>query len=100
MILVRLSNPDAGHILLKGHDIRTLRMYDLRQAMFVLFQDYYTHLLLSIWDNITLGDPTRFQLPRRRGVHAVQAISRSLFTPSFLGQVSFHPSPSPSRLLW
>ncbi|KAI0716195.1 P-loop containing nucleoside triphosphate hydrolase protein, partial [Cerioporus squamosus] len=46
----------SGKNLLDGHDIRTLKLFDLRQAISVLFQDY-THFPLSIRDNIALGDP-------------------------------------------
>ena len=48
-LVVRLYDPDEGQILLDGHDIRTLRMYDLRQAVSVLFQDY-THFPFSVRD--------------------------------------------------
>ncbi|OJT07931.1 Lipid A export ATP-binding/permease protein MsbA [Trametes pubescens] len=56
-LIVRLYDPDEGQILLGGHDIRTLRLRDLRQAISVLFQDY-THFPLSIRDNIAIGDPS------------------------------------------
>ncbi|KAI0638773.1 P-loop containing nucleoside triphosphate hydrolase protein [Trametes polyzona] len=56
-LIVRLYDPDEGQILLGGHDIRTLRLRDLRRAISVLFQDY-THFPLSIRDNIALGDPS------------------------------------------
>ncbi|EIW65305.1 P-loop containing nucleoside triphosphate hydrolase protein [Trametes versicolor FP-101664 SS1] len=56
-LIVRLHDPDEGQILLDGHDIRTLRLRDLRQAISVLFQDY-THFPLSIRDNIAIGDPS------------------------------------------
>ncbi|OJT07927.1 Lipid A export ATP-binding/permease protein MsbA [Trametes pubescens] len=56
-LIVRLHDPDEGQILLGGHDIRTLRLRDLRQAISVLFQDY-THFPLSIRDNIAIGDPS------------------------------------------
>lgn len=46
-LIVRLHDPDEGQILLGGHDIRTLRLRDLRQAISVLFQDY-THFPLSV----------------------------------------------------
>ena len=46
-LVARLYDPDEGQILLDGHDIRTLRLYDLRQAISVLFQDY-THFPLSV----------------------------------------------------
>ncbi|TCD60798.1 hypothetical protein EIP91_009511 [Steccherinum ochraceum] len=55
-LIVRLYDPEDGQILLDGHDIETLKLNDLRQAISVLFQDY-THFPLSIRDNIGLGDP-------------------------------------------
>lgn len=39
-LLSRLYDPTEGIILLGGHDIRTLRLSDLRKAVSVLFQDY------------------------------------------------------------
>ena len=59
-LAVRLYDPSAGTILLGGHDVRTLRLADLRAAIAVLFQDY-THFPLSIRDNIALGDPAHFR---------------------------------------
>ncbi|KAI0668740.1 P-loop containing nucleoside triphosphate hydrolase protein [Trametes maxima] len=59
-LVARMYDPEEGEILLDGHDVRTLRLYDLRQAISVLFQDY-THFPLSIRDNIALGDPTHFR---------------------------------------
>ncbi|TFK85027.1 HlyB/MsbA family ABC transporter [Polyporus arcularius HHB13444] len=56
-LIVRLYDPQEGQILIDGHDVRTLKLSDLRQAISVLFQDY-THFPLSIRDNIALGDPT------------------------------------------
>ena len=46
-LAVRLYDPDEGEILLGGHDLRTLKLKDIRQAMSVLFQDY-THFPLSV----------------------------------------------------
>lgn len=46
-LVVRLYDPEEGEILLDGHDIRTLKTFDLRQAISVLFQDY-THFPLSV----------------------------------------------------
>ncbi|KAI0762243.1 P-loop containing nucleoside triphosphate hydrolase protein [Fomes fomentarius] len=56
-LVTRIYDPDEGQILLGGHDIRTLKLRDLRQAISVLFQDY-TLFPLSIRDNIAMGDPT------------------------------------------
>lgn len=39
-LLSRLYDPTEGTIFLGGHDIRTLRLSDLRKAVSVLFQDY------------------------------------------------------------
>ena len=46
-LIVRLYDPDEGQILVGGHDIRTFKLFDLRQAISVLFQDY-THFSLSV----------------------------------------------------
>jgi ABC-type sugar transport system ATPase subunit len=39
-LMARLYDPIEGTILIDGHDIKTLRLEDLRRAMAVLFQDY------------------------------------------------------------
>ncbi|TFK81137.1 P-loop containing nucleoside triphosphate hydrolase protein [Polyporus arcularius HHB13444] len=59
-LVSRLYDPNEGEILLGGHDIRTIKLHDLRQAMSVLFQDY-TIFPLSIRDNIAMGDPATSQ---------------------------------------
>ncbi|KAI0716191.1 P-loop containing nucleoside triphosphate hydrolase protein [Cerioporus squamosus] len=56
-LIVRLYDPQEGAIFIGGHDIRTLKLSDLRRAISVLFQDY-TYFPLSIRDNIALGDPS------------------------------------------
>ncbi|KAI0770936.1 P-loop containing nucleoside triphosphate hydrolase protein [Trametes elegans] len=56
-LIIRLYDPHEGQILLNGHDIRTLRLKDLRQTISVLFQDY-THFPFSIRENIAIGDPS------------------------------------------
>jgi ABC-type multidrug transport system fused ATPase/permease subunit len=38
--MARLFDPTEGTILVDGHDIKTLRMEDIRRAMATLFQDY------------------------------------------------------------
>ncbi|KAF9266927.1 P-loop containing nucleoside triphosphate hydrolase protein [Marasmius fiardii PR-910] len=57
-LIARLYDPEEGEILIDGHDIKTLKLADLRRATTVLFQDY-THFPLSIKDNIGYGDPQR-----------------------------------------
>jgi ABC-type proline/glycine betaine transport system ATPase subunit len=39
-LISRLYDPTEGTILIDGHDIKTLRMEDIRRAMAILFQDY------------------------------------------------------------
>lgn len=46
-LIMRLYDPQEGQILIDGHDIRTLKLKDLREAISVLFQDY-THFPLSV----------------------------------------------------
>ncbi|KAH9054295.1 HlyB/MsbA family ABC transporter [Lactarius vividus] len=55
-LVARIFDPTEGSILIEGHDIKTLKLADLRRAMAILFQDY-THFPLSIRDNIGLGNP-------------------------------------------
>lgn len=46
-LAVRLYDPDEGEILLGGHDVRTLKLSDLRRSISVLFQDY-SHFPFSV----------------------------------------------------
>ena len=46
-LATRLYDVSEGEILIDGHDIRTLKLADLRQAVSVLFQDY-THFPVSV----------------------------------------------------
>ncbi|KAI9437634.1 HlyB/MsbA family ABC transporter [Lactarius indigo] len=55
-LVARIFDATEGSILIEGHDIKTLKLADLRRAMAILFQDY-THFPLSIRDNIALGNP-------------------------------------------
>ncbi|KAI9446635.1 HlyB/MsbA family ABC transporter [Lactarius indigo] len=57
-LVARIFDPTEGSILIDGHDIKTLRLADIRRAMAILFQDY-THFPLSIRDNIAMGNPRR-----------------------------------------
>ena len=53
-LVTRIYDPDEGEIFLGGHNIRTLRLHDLRQAISVLFQDY-TLFPLSVGRTYCLG---------------------------------------------
>ncbi|KAJ7583263.1 P-loop containing nucleoside triphosphate hydrolase protein [Mycena floridula] len=55
-LISRIHDAVEGEILIDGHDIKTLKLDDLRRAISVLFQDY-THFPLTIKTNIGLGDP-------------------------------------------
>ncbi|KAH9060046.1 HlyB/MsbA family ABC transporter [Lactarius vividus] len=57
-LAARIFDPMEGSILIDGHDIKTLRLADIRRAMAILFQDY-TLFPLSIRDNIAMGNPRR-----------------------------------------
>ncbi|KAH9001450.1 HlyB/MsbA family ABC transporter [Lactarius akahatsu] len=57
-LAARIFDPMEGSILIDGHDIKTLRLADIRHAMAILFQDY-TLFPLSIRDNIAMGNPRR-----------------------------------------
>ena len=56
-LLVRFFDPDAGRILVDGHDVRTLRIVGLRQQVAMVLQDPFL-FPLSIADNISYGRPT------------------------------------------
>lgn len=55
-LLVRQLDPDAGRITLDGHDLRTLRLADLRRAMMVVDQDAFV-FHTSILENIRYARP-------------------------------------------
>ncbi|KAH9048502.1 HlyB/MsbA family ABC transporter [Lactarius hengduanensis] len=55
-LAARIFDPMEGSILIDGHDIKTLRLADIRRAMATLFQDYTS---LSSFHNIAMGNPRR-----------------------------------------
>ena len=46
-LITRLYDPTEGEILIDGHNLKSLKLADLRKALAVLFQDY-THFPLSV----------------------------------------------------
>jgi len=55
-LLLRFLDPEAGRVLLGGHDLREYRQSDVRRAIAVAGQD--AHLFsASIRDNVRLGSP-------------------------------------------
>ena len=55
-LLQRLWDPDEGHILIDGHDIRAITIDSLRRSIGVVFQDSML-LNRSIRDNLLVGRP-------------------------------------------
>jgi len=54
-LLCRLYDPDAGKIMIDGHDLRHFRVEELRKKITVLFQEP-VHYNCSVEENIRLGD--------------------------------------------
>ena len=55
-LLMRLRNPDAGRVLIDGHDIADVTLASVRQQIAVVFQDAGL-FNRSIGDNIAIGRP-------------------------------------------
>ena len=55
-LLSRLVDPDAGRVLLDGHDVRALRLADVRRAIGVVEQDPFV-FNASVADNVRLANP-------------------------------------------
>ena len=53
-LLARLYDPDEGHILLDGHDLREYDLADLRSNVGVIFQDFVRYSLTA-GENIAVG---------------------------------------------
>jgi ATP-binding cassette subfamily B protein len=70
-LLCRLYDPDAGRVLVDGHDLREFDVLDLRRNISVVFQDYVQYAL-SARDNIWVGD-TRLEPHDEQIIAAAQA---------------------------
>ena len=55
-LLTRLYDPDEGRILLDGHDLRELRIADVRRAVALVFEETFL-FSESVRENIRLGRP-------------------------------------------
>jgi ATP-binding cassette, subfamily B, bacterial len=55
-LLARLYDPDGGRVLLDGHDVRELRLADVRQAVALVFEDTFL-FTESVRENIRFGRP-------------------------------------------
>ncbi len=57
-LLCRLYDPDSGRIRWDGHDLRDLRLADLRRQITVAFQDF-ARFPVTVRENIRFGDLDR-----------------------------------------
>jgi ATP-binding cassette subfamily B protein len=55
-LLARLYDPDEGRVLLDGHDVRELRIADVRRAVALVFEETFL-FTESVRENIRLGRP-------------------------------------------
>jgi ATP-binding cassette subfamily B protein len=55
-LLARLYDPDGGRVMLDGHDVRELRLADVRQTVALVFEDTFL-FTESVRENIRFGRP-------------------------------------------
>src|SRR5213080_1628706 len=55
-LLARLYDPDRGRVLLDGHDVRELRLSDVRRAVALVFEETFL-FTESVRENIRFGRP-------------------------------------------
>ncbi|MGB2874902.1 MAG: ABC transporter ATP-binding protein [Gaiellaceae bacterium] len=55
-LLARLYDPEDGRVLLDGHDLRALRLADVRQAVALVFEETFL-FSESVRENIRVGRP-------------------------------------------
>jgi len=55
-LLARLYDPDGGRVLLDGHDVRELRLNDVRGAVALVFEETFL-FTESVSENIRVGRP-------------------------------------------
>jgi len=55
-LLARLYDPDGGRVLLDGHDVREVRLGDVRQAVALVFEDTFL-FTDTVRENIRFGRP-------------------------------------------
>ena len=55
-LLARLYDPDGGRVMLDGHDVRELRIADVRRAVALVFEETFL-FTESVRENIRLGRP-------------------------------------------
>jgi ATP-binding cassette subfamily B protein len=55
-LLARLYDPDGGRVLLDGHDLRDLRLEDVRRAVALVFEDTFL-FTDTVRENVRFGRP-------------------------------------------
>ena len=55
-LLARLYDPEGGHVLLDGHDLRDLRLDDVRRSVALVFEETFL-FSESVRENIRVGRP-------------------------------------------
>jgi len=55
-LLARLYDPDSGRVLLDGHDVRDVRLADVRRAVALVFEDTFL-FTDTVRENIRFGRP-------------------------------------------
>jgi ATP-binding cassette, subfamily B, bacterial len=55
-LLARLYDPDAGRVLIDGHDVRDVRLADVRRAVALVFEDTFL-FTDTVRENIRFGRP-------------------------------------------
>jgi ATP-binding cassette, subfamily B, bacterial len=71
-LVPRLVDPDAGRVLIDGHDVRDVQVASLRAQVAVVLQEPFL-LPLSVAENIAVGRPGATRTDIERAAHAANA---------------------------
>ena len=78
-LLLRFYDPERGRILIGGHDVRALRLEDLRAQIAIVQQDTYL-FHGTVEDNLRIGKPTAT-------THELQAAARAANADEFIARL-------------
>ncbi|MEA3502854.1 MAG: ABC transporter ATP-binding protein [Actinomycetota bacterium] len=71
-LLLRFYDPDIGTVMLDGRDLRTLRRFDIRQAIALVSQDVFL-FHGTVAENIAYGKPEATAVEIRRAAQTAEA---------------------------
>ncbi len=71
-LLLRFYDPDSGTVMLDGLDLRTLRRFDIRQAIALVSQDVFL-FHGTVAENIAYGKPEATAVDIRRAAQTAEA---------------------------